>query len=106
MSSSLFTPFGRTISLKVCGHEFDVPEKTQILRCLQYLYPEDISLGDFCWNNECGNCEVVFRQEGEKVLRRTRCCQFMASDGMELVDLSPELERCVGRKIRSRSQTG
>lgn len=99
MVSNLFPPLARMIKVSVLGKEFEVPEKSTILRDLQFLFPWEISLGDFCWNNECGNCEVIFKTDGDGVLRRTRCCQYEICDGMRIVEVSKELHRCIKAKL-------
>lgn len=100
MVSNLFPPLGRKIRVRFLGREFDVPASATILRALQFLFPWEISLGDFCWNNECGNCEVIFKNGSEPTLRRTRCCQYLMSDRMQIVEISKELDRCIGSKLR------
>jgi len=58
--TTLFRPFTRLAKIKILGREFEVPENNPLLRCFQYLAPEAISYGRFCWNEECQYCRISF----------------------------------------------
>jgi len=88
----LFEPFDRLVRILLRGRPYDVPENNNLLRGLQYLVGDAISVGRFCWNNECGNCEVSCRLPGRDGLKRLRGCQALAEEGMEIVDVSPDLD--------------
>lgn len=87
----LFEPFDRLLRIGVRGKQEEVPENNTVLRGFQYLYGDSVSSGRFCWNNECGNCEVTCRMPGEQGTRRLRGCQILAEEGMEILDLSPDI---------------
>jgi hypothetical protein len=56
-------------------------------------------LGRFCWNNECGNCELSVKTGDALFPIRARGCQTAVSDGMELSELTPELSYYLRRKL-------
>jgi len=88
----LFEPFDRLVRISVRGETRDVPENNNLLRGFQFLIGAAIASGRFCWNNECGNCEATCRLPGRDGARRVRTCQTLAEDGVEVVDLSPDLD--------------
>src|SRR5437588_4198489 len=49
---TLFRPFLRLVRITILGKEFEVPENNPLLRCFQYLAPEQVSYGRFCWNED------------------------------------------------------
>jgi hypothetical protein len=60
LNPSLLRPFARLVTIEILGRKVDVPEDNPLLRCLQYLAPEEISYGRFCWNEDCQYCRVVY----------------------------------------------
>ena len=71
---------------------FEVPEKNTILRCFQYISPETIPYGRFCWNQDCQYCRVVGKLSDEDEPHELLSCKFLVSAGMEITEISPELE--------------
>src|SRR5216110_1062237 len=57
----LYRPFDELITIKILGKEFQVPAGNMLLRAMQYLSPEDVAMGRFCWNEECQYCRVSFK---------------------------------------------
>src|SRR5262245_49050594 len=55
----LFEPFDGLIEIEVLGRRVEVPDNNCLLRSLQYVAGDSIAYGRFCWNDECGNCEVT-----------------------------------------------
>jgi hypothetical protein len=53
--SILFRPYDRLVKISILGREFEVPDNP-LLRCFQYLAPETVSYGRFCWNEDCQYC--------------------------------------------------
>src|ERR1700686_2026293 len=79
--STLFRPFSRLVKITILGRGFEVPENNPILRCLQYLAPEKVSYGRFCWNEDCQYCRVRF-DAGEGTANRTAlACKLMVEEG-------------------------
>lgn len=97
---SIYEPFDRLVSITIDGRSFDVPENNILLRCVQYIVDEGVVPGRFCWNNECGNCELSLSTPSQPDTRRTRGCQTLVQEGMVLSDLSPELRFWLGSKLR------
>ena len=94
----ILEPWRKLVEIKVPGRTLHVPENNLFLRCFQYVQPERIPYGDFCWNAECENCRCVLNRDGEE--REILCCQTKALEGDEVVELSDELARClrIGKK--------
>jgi hypothetical protein len=93
--STLFRPFSRLVKIIILGRGFEVPENNPILRCLQYLAPEKVSYGRFCWNEDCQYCRVRF-DGGEGTAKRTAlACKLMVEEGMQLTDLTAEIRYCL-----------
>ena len=85
----LFEPFERLIEIDIVGKRYKVPENNTLLRCFQYLSLESVSLGEFCWNGDCLNCQVWIRNgDKEKALMS---CRAIVEEGMEIVRMSPEI---------------
>jgi hypothetical protein len=101
MDTSPFRPFERLVSIKIMGKPFEVPEKNMLLRCFQYLSPDTIPYGRFCWNQECQTCRVAYRLPGEQEDARTALtCKIIVREGMEIVELSPELTWNLRKSLR------
>lgn len=88
VNPDLFEPFERLVEIEVMGRVVSVPENNFVLRCFQFLSPVTISYGNFCWNNDCGNCEcqVVLPGRPEPVTKRTCCTKVR--EGMKIVKTS------------------
>lgn len=87
----LFEPFDRLLEIRVCGKTRAVPENNTLLRGFHYIFGDSVVTGRFCWNNECGNCEVSCRLPGEDATRRIRGCQALVEEGMDVTEMSPDL---------------
>ena len=86
----LFEPFERLIEIEILGRKVRVPENNTLLRCFQYLSMESVSMGDFCWNGDCLNCQVIIKNgEKEKPLMS---CRAIVEEGMEIVSMNPEID--------------
>jgi hypothetical protein len=58
--STLFRPFTHLVKITIRDRQYEVPENNPLLRCLQYLAPDEISYGRFCWNEDCQYCRITF----------------------------------------------
>lgn len=85
----IFEPFERLVEIEICGEKCKVPENNSLLRCFQYLSIETISMGDFCWNGDCLNCQV-WVEIGEK-RKAVVACRTKVQEGMRIVRLSEEI---------------
>lgn len=103
MDVSPFRPFERLVRIRVLGKSFDVPEKNMLLRCFQYISPETIPYGRFCWNQECQTCRVGFCVPGiQDEPRNVLSCKLIVHEGMEITELSTELTCNLKKAISSR----
>ncbi len=92
MASSLFRPYQRLVRIRILGKSFDVPEKNMLLRCFQYLSPDTIPYGRFCWNQECQYCRISYTIPGvQEEARPVLSCKVIVHEGMEITELAPEL---------------
>ena len=87
----LFEPFEGLIEIEVLGRRLEVPDNNCLLRSLQYVAGDAIACGRFCWNDECGNCEVtcIAPDTGEPVV--VRACQERVYPGMKITDVSEDV---------------
>ncbi len=51
--SEPFRPYEKLVEISVFGKKFQVPERNSLLRCFQFISPETIPYGRFCWNQDC-----------------------------------------------------
>jgi NADH dehydrogenase/NADH:ubiquinone oxidoreductase subunit G len=93
MGNPLFREFERLVKITVLGKEFPVPEKNTCLRAFQYMSPETIPYGRFCWNQECQLCRVTYSMAGQEdgPPRTVLACKVLVADGMQISELSDEL---------------
>ncbi len=85
----IFVPFERLVEIEIDGVGFSVPENNSLLRCFQYISLETISLGEFCWNGDCLNCQVwVEKGDKEKALMS---CRAIVEDGMKVLRMADEI---------------
>ena len=98
--TTLFRPYSRLVKITILGQEFEVPENNPMLRCFQYLAPEAVSLGRFCWNEDCQYCRVTF-DLGEGTSSRTAlACKLMVQEGMRVQEVTTEIRYCLrGLKV-------
>lgn len=95
----LFRPYEKLVSIEVLGKTVEVPEKNSVLRCFQYLSPETIPYGRFCWNQECQYCRVTCTvPDGEEPFPMLSC-KFLVVPGMVITELSEELKWCLRVKL-------
>ena len=92
MDSDLYEPYERLIRIKVLGRTVSVPENNRLLRCFQFLSLRSISYGDFCWNGDCTNCQVWYREPGDDARapdRTALSCRLTVREGMTVTRLNP-----------------
>ena len=91
----LYRPYEELITIKILGKEFQVPAGNMLLRAMQYLAPENIAMGRFCWNEECQYCRVSFKATPEGAPRQALSCKLMVAPGMEVVEVATEIRYCL-----------
>ncbi|MBX7172349.1 MAG: (2Fe-2S)-binding protein [Pyrinomonadaceae bacterium] len=86
----IFAPFEKLVEIEICGEKYEVPENNELLRCFQFLNLEMISMGDFCWNGSCANCQVWVKTEnGEKP---ALSCRTKVVENMQIVRKAEEIK--------------
>jgi predicted molibdopterin-dependent oxidoreductase YjgC len=88
-----FEPFDKLITVEICGERQEVPENNTLLRCFQFLSPETVSYGDFCWNGDCLNCSVSIKYEARE--KTVLSCRAKIEKGMKIVRISEEIKKVV-----------
>ena len=91
----LFRPFEKFVTITIGDKEFQVPEGNMLLRAFQYLSPEDVSYGRFCWNEECQYCRVSFDLGEGTPTRVALSCKLMVKEGMRVTELASEITYCL-----------
>ncbi len=93
MGNPLFREYERLVKITVLEKEFSVPEKNSCLRVFQFISPDTIPYGRFCWNAECQLCRVTYKMAGHQdgPPRTVLACKVLVADGMQITELSDEL---------------
>lgn len=94
----LFRPFDRLVKITLGDKEVSVPAGNMLLRGMQYLSPEDIAYGRFCWNEECQYCRVTFDLGPGSQSRVALSCKLMVEEGMRVTEMAQEIRYCL-RKL-------
>lgn len=92
---ALYRPFDELISIKILGKEFQVPKNNMLLRAMQYLAPDNVAMGRFCWNEECQYCRVSYKGTSESSPRQALSCKLMVTPGMEVTEAAAEIRYCL-----------
>ncbi|MGH9574535.1 MAG: hypothetical protein ACRD40_13525 [Candidatus Acidiferrales bacterium] len=97
--SGVFRPFEKLVEITIMGKTFLVPERNSVLRAFQYISPETIPYGKFCWSQDCHYCKADCRLPDEDQPHTIQACKFMVSEGIQITNLSPELIGCLKAKL-------
>jgi len=92
---TLYRPFDELITIKILDKEVQVPAGNMLLRAMQYLSPENVAMGRFCWNEECQYCRVSYKAKPESAPRQALSCKLMVEPGMEVVEAATEIRYCL-----------
>jgi predicted molibdopterin-dependent oxidoreductase YjgC len=87
----LYKPFEKLVKITVLGREFEVPEGNILLRAFQYLAPEDVPYGRFCWNEECQYCRIKYDAAAGVQGRTALACKTMVAEGMSITEAAGEI---------------
>jgi hypothetical protein len=98
--SEPFRPYEKLVEITIFGKKFQVPERNSLLRCFQFISPETIPYGRFCWNQDCQYCRVTCKLPDENKPRELLSCKFMVMQGMEIKELSAELKGCLRAALK------
>jgi hypothetical protein len=99
----VFEDFERLVPIRILGCDASVPADNPLLRGFQYLCPDAVAHGRFCWNHECGNSKFYYRLPGEAQERKARACRFEPVENMEITRLSPELKHVLRAFLEARA---
>jgi hypothetical protein len=99
--SEPFRPYEKLVEITVFGKKFQVPERNSLLRCFQFISPETIPYGRFCWNQDCQYCRVTCQLPDEDEPHEMLSCKFIVMPGMEISEMSQELKWCLRAKLPS-----
>ena len=99
--SEPFRPYEKLVEITVFGKKFQVPERNSLLRCFQFISPETIPYGRFCWNQDCQYCRVTCQLPDDDEPREMLSCKFIVMPGMEITEMSQELKWCLRSKLPS-----
>ena len=91
----LYRPYDVLVKIKILGKEFEVPAGNMLLRAMQYLSPEDVAMGRFCWNEECQYCRVSYKLKPDSPPRQALSCKLMVEPEMEVVEVATEIRYCL-----------
>ncbi len=97
--ADVFRPYERLVEITILGKTFLVPERNSLLRAFQFISPDTIPYGRFCWNQECQFCRVDCHLPDDDRPRPILSCKFIVSEGMAISNLSPELVACLRAKL-------
>lgn len=86
----LFETFSELVEIEVCRQREMVPENNKLLRCFQYMKMDSVSIGDYCWNGDCTNCQIWYRGDGGEI-KSALACRLYVRPGMVITGLSSNL---------------
>ncbi len=87
----LFESFNDLIEIEICRTPTRVPENNKLLRCFQYIKMDAVSVGDYCWNGDCVNCQIWYKAEDGDI-KSALACKLYVRPGMVITDLSANLK--------------
>jgi hypothetical protein len=87
LREGLFESFDDLVEIEVCRSKAMVPENNKLLRCFQYIKMDRVSVGDYCWNGECSNCQIWYRADDGEI-KSALACRLYVKPGMIITGLS------------------
>lgn len=99
LTSDVFRPYEKLVEITIMGKNFLVPERNSLLRAFQFISPDTIPYGRFCWNQDCQYCRVDCQLSDDDQARPILSCKFLVSEGMSISNLAPELVGCLRTKL-------
>jgi len=99
--SEVFRPYERLVEITILGKTFLVPERNSLLRAFQFISPETIPYGRFCWNQECQYCRVNCQLSDDDQARPILSCKFIVSEGMHISECH-QRRGCPERRKRAK----
>lgn len=93
--TTLFRPYDKLVKITLLGREAEVPENNTLLRCLQFLAPESVSYGRFCWNEDCQYCRLSYDLGEGTSTRAALACKLLVEEGMRVKEVTTEIKYCL-----------
>ena len=93
MTDDLYEPYARLVTVRYLGKDLHVPENNLLLRCFQFLEPEEVPYGDFCWNGDCRNCRLLLERAGRR--HEALACQTRVQEGDQILEAGPEVRKAL-----------
>ena len=106
LMGDVFRPYEKLVEITILKKTFLVPERNSLLRAFQFISPETIPYGRFCWNQECQYCRVNCKLSDDDQARPILSCKFIVSEGMNISSLAPELVGCLRTKLGKIADVG
>ena len=91
----LFRPYKRLIKITVLGKELEIPENNMLLRGFQFLAPENVAYGRFCWNEECQYCRVTYDTGNGTKEHTALSCKLLVKEDMRVTNIASEIAYCL-----------
>jgi hypothetical protein len=99
LMGDVFRPYEKLVEITILGKTFLVPERNSLIRAFQFISPETVPYGRFCWNQECQYCKVNCQLSDDDRPRPILSCKFIVSEGMNITWMAPELVGCLRAKL-------
>ncbi len=84
-------PKREQVRILVAGLSLDVVEGQPLLRCFEAFAADRVGQGNYCWNGECGHCEVTYDSRSASA-RVAMACSLPVFDGLRVTGLSRYLQ--------------
>jgi hypothetical protein len=91
----LFRPYDRLVKITVKGKEVEIPDNNMLLRGFQFLAPENVAYGRFCWNEECQYCRVTYDMGDGTPAHVALSCKLMVKENMRVTEMATEIRYCL-----------
>ena len=104
VAAPVFRPYEKLVEITIRGKRFSVPENNILLRAFQFLCPDTIPYGRYCWNEDCQYCRVSVTRAGGQKVQQALSCKLVVEEGMEVHELSVELTYNLLRLFRPDSE--
>ena len=93
LMEDVFRPYEKLVEITILGKTFLVPERNSLLRAFQFISPDTIPYGRFCWNQECQLCRISYTMASQpnSPPRSVLACKVLVGEGMQITELSDEL---------------
>jgi hypothetical protein len=93
--TTLFRTYDKLVKITLLERVVEVPENNTLLRCLQFLAPESVSYGRFCWNEDCQYCRVSYDLGEGTPVRAALACKVLVAEGMRVKEVTTEIRYCL-----------